>query len=141
MDKKCGTCKHFVSWREFYEDINESEDVGYCGKSYDDFDGMTATYKTCEMHEIFDKLKERLTEDKLFERTKEMFKVGDVVRLKSGGALMTVYNLNIGLPNTVSVEWFDSCGNLKKDIFNIDTIHYGDYAYISEDNDWIGDNW
>ena len=54
--------------------------------------------------------------------------VGDVVRLKSGGPEMTVYEYPIKLidggenPKEVKCQWFDNDGKLSMHTFDIDAL-------------------
>ena len=60
------------------------------------------------------------------------FKIGDVVRMRSGGPLMTVcwvYQeeeqvLDVDIPNNkfVKTRWFDTDNNLCENRFNTDTL-------------------
>lgn len=45
------------------------------------------------------------------------FKVGDVVQLKSGGPLMTVYDIDLGKYVRITCQWFGSSGQLFSDDF------------------------
>lgn len=46
-----------------------------------------------------------------------MFQVGDVVQLKSGGPMMTVYAVGTKEPVSVICKWFDG-GELKEERFS-----------------------
>lgn len=50
-----------------------------------------------------------------------MFKVGDVVALKSGGPCMTVFTVDEGR-NTVWTQWFVD-GKVEHGEFAVDTLH------------------
>jgi len=47
------------------------------------------------------------------------FKVGDVVKLKSGGLKMTIESID---GNVVNCQWFDKDNALKYGYFNMDTL-------------------
>lgn len=48
------------------------------------------------------------------------FEVGNVVRAKAGGPLMTVNSVNESY-NTVTVHWFDDC-DLKSGTFDVNEL-------------------
>lgn len=51
------------------------------------------------------------------------FKVGDTVRMKSGGPLMTVSNINDG---AVYCEWFGADGKVARDSFRPEQLKPSD---------------
>lgn len=61
---------------------------------------------------------------------KDIFNIGDTVRLKSGGPLMTVVNNNVISSNQlVECSWFDDNDKLIKDTFNYLTLIEDDDEY------------
>jgi uncharacterized protein YodC (DUF2158 family) len=55
------------------------------------------------------------------DKNEQQFKVGDTVRLKSGGPLMTAQQIVNGIgdgPDIVDAIWFDSRGNEKQERFS-----------------------
>jgi uncharacterized protein YodC (DUF2158 family) len=56
-------------------------------------------------------------------QTEELFKIGDVVQLKSGGPQMTVKDLgNEHQPNQVACVWFNSQFDLREATFHFDML-------------------
>jgi len=52
----------------------------------------------------------------------ESFKVGSVVRLKSGSPKMTITNIGGSLGNEARVSWFDDDGKLAAGTFPLDAL-------------------
>lgn len=50
--------------------------------------------------------------------------VGDLVRLDSGGPVMTVEYLSPADPGTVGVVWFDAAERLQRGRLNARNLHY-----------------